>query len=259
MTVSNATFTGRAAFVTGAGSGIGRTTAVAFARAGARVALADLSADGLRETARLVEEAGGRALSLTCDVTSEDDVKSALGDTVQAFGPLDAAFDAAFNNAGVEQPVKPAADIAKDEWDRVVGVSLTGMFLCMKHQIPLMLRQGGGAIVNASSGAGVKGFKGQAAYAAAKHGVIGLTRSTALEYAASGIRVNAVCPGIVDTEMIQRFAESTPGGRDALIADEPIGRLGTPDEIAAAVLWLCSDAASFATGHALVVDGGQTV
>lgn len=142
MTVSNATFTGRAAFVTGAGSGIGRTTAVAFARAGARVALADLSADGLRETARLVEEAGGRALSLTCDVTSEDDVKSALGDTVQAFGPLDAAFDAAFNNAGVEQPVKPAADIAKDEWDRVVGVSLTGMFLCMKHQIPLMLRQG---------------------------------------------------------------------------------------------------------------------
>ncbi|MDQ1067063.1 NAD(P)-dependent dehydrogenase (short-subunit alcohol dehydrogenase family) [Streptomyces canus] len=138
MTVSNATCTGKVAFVTGAGSGIGRTTAVAFARAGARVALADLSADGLRETARLVEEAGGRALALTRDVTSEDDVTSALGDTVQAFGRLDAAF----NNAGVEQPVTPAADIAKDEWDRVVGVSLTGMSLCMKHQIPLMLRQG---------------------------------------------------------------------------------------------------------------------
>ncbi|WP_406227673.1 SDR family oxidoreductase [Streptomyces anthocyanicus] len=248
-------FTGKTAFVTGAAGGIGRATALAFARAGARVALADMSVDGLRETARLIDTAGGESLTLTCDVTSENDVQAAVDRTVARFGSLDAAF----NNAGVEQPVQPAADTAKDDWDRILGVSLTGAFLCTRAQIRQMLQQdGGGAIVNVSSGAGVKGFKGQAAYAAAKHGITGFTRSAALDHAARGIRINAVCPGIIDTEMIRRFGDTRPGGREGLIADEPVGRLGKPEEIASAVLWLCSTDAAFTTGTALVVDGGQT-
>ncbi|MGK5555969.1 SDR family oxidoreductase [Actinomadura kijaniata] len=173
------------------------------------------------------------------------------------------AWTRPFNNAGVEQPVQPAADTAKQDWDRIVGVSLTGAFLCTRAQIRHMLqRDGGGAIVNVSSGAGagagVKGFKGQAAYAAAKHGIIGFTRSAALDHAADGIRINAVCPGIIDTEMIRRFGDTRPGGRAGLIADEPVGLLGKPEEIASAVLWLCSTDAAFTAGTALVVDGGQT-
>ncbi|WP_234433106.1 glucose 1-dehydrogenase [Streptomyces sp. NRRL S-1824] len=250
-------FHDKTAFVTGAAGGIGRATALAFARAGARLALADMSTDGLQETARLIDAAGGgEALTLTCDVTSEEDVQAAVNRTVERFGSLE---DAAFNNAGVEQPVQPAADTAKDDWDRILGVSLTGAFLCTRAQIRQMLQQdGGGAIVNVSSGAGVKGFQGQAAYAAAKHGIIGFTRSAALDHAAQCIRINAVCPGIIDTEMIRRFGDTRPGGREGLIADEPVGRLGKPEEIAYAVLWLCSDDAAFTTGTALVVDGGHT-
>src|SRR5437588_3433244 len=250
-------FRGRVAFVTGAASGIGRAAALALAREGASVVAADVSEQGNQETARLIEEQGGRALAVRCDVTRAEEVKAALAKSVEAFGRLDFAF----NNAGIE-PRKPAptAEYEEEEWNQIIDINLRGVFLCMKHEIPLILKQGGGAIVNTSSGAGVIGIKGSPAYTAAKHGVIGLTRAAALlDYAAQNIRINAVCPGYIDTPMMARFTGGTAEGRAKVISEEPIGRMGQPEEIADAVLWLCSDTARFVIGHAMVIDGGQTV
>ncbi len=255
MATTSPQFAGKVAFITGAGTGIGRATALAFAREGASVVVTGRSELTLQETARLIEQDGGRALAVVCDVTRSEEVQAALAQTIATFGRLDYAF----NNAGVEQHDGPLPDLDEAEWDRIVNTNLRGIFLCMKYQLPLLLQQGGGAIVNTSSGAGVNGFPQQAAYVASKHGVIGLTKSTALDYATKGIRINAVCPGMIDTPMMDRFTGGTPEGRAQAIAQEPIGRAGQPEEIAAAVLWLCSAGASFATGHALVVDGGQTV
>lgn len=246
---------GKVAFVTGAANGIGRATAVAFAREGASVVVVDISESGSQETVHMIEELGGQAVAVTSNVTIAEDVRSALDKTIETFGRLDFAF----NNAGVEHPSTPLADITEETWERVIDINLRGVFLCMKYEIPLLLQQGGGAIVNTSSGAGVQGFKGGAAYGASKFGVVGMTKCAALDYAGSNIRVNAVCPGIIDTPMMDRLTEGTPEGRERVIAQEPVGRMGTPEEIAATVIWMCSDESSFLVGHALVVDGGQTV
>jgi NAD(P)-dependent dehydrogenase (short-subunit alcohol dehydrogenase family) len=249
-------FSGKVAFVTGAASGIGLATAQAFTQMGAAVVLADINEDAVKTVAEKLAFSGHKVLAVRCDVTNSADVKAALAKTIATFGRLDFAF----NNAGIEpSKAAPTADYDEDEWNRIIDVNLRGVFVCMKHEIPLILKQGGGAIVNTSSGAGIIGIKGSPAYTAAKHGLLGLTKAAALDYAAQNIRINAICPGYIETPMMDRFTGGTSEGRAKVIGEEPIGRMGKPEEIAAAVLWLCSDAAAFMVGHAMVIDGGQTI
>ena len=243
---------GKVAIVTGASAGIGRATALAFAREGARVVVADVQPGAGEETVRLIADAGGEAAFVRADVSRATDSEAIVHRAVEVFGRLDYAF----NNAGIEGETAPTAECSEENWDRVLGINLKGVWLCMRHEIPEMLRQGGGAIVNCSSVAGLVGFPGIPAYTASKHGILGLTRAAALEYAQQNVRVNAVCPGVIRTAMVERFTRQDPQAEAQLVAREPVGRMGTPEEVAAAVLWLCSDAASFVSGHALAVDGG---
>jgi NAD(P)-dependent dehydrogenase (short-subunit alcohol dehydrogenase family) len=248
-------FSGKVALVTGAAAGMGRATAQAFAEAGAAVVLADFKEDGVKAEVEKLRAAGHKALGLRCDVSDDAQVAAMVERTVSEFGRLDAAF----NNAGVMAKVVPTADSTREEWDRVIGINLRGVWSCMKHELRQMQRQGSGAIVNNASVGALTGNPGIGAYIASKHGVIGLTRTAALEYVKKGIRVNAVNPGLIDTQI----------GHDVFSGDErlyseaansvPMGRAGKPEEIASVVLWLCSPGASYVVGHGLTVDGGLTV
>lgn len=245
-------FTRKVAFVTGAASGIGRAAALAFAAEGARVAIADRMEEPLEQLRAEIEVAGGEVLAIRCDVSLPEEVEAAITRTVERFGRLDCAF----NNAGVENRATPVHEIEFDEWDRILDINLRGTFLCMKYELAQMVRQGGGVVVNTSSGAGIRGVAGGAAYAASKHAIIGLTRSAALDYARKNIRVNAILPGNIETPMMDRF---TGGDVQKAIDLEPVGRLGKPEEIAEAVLWMCSDLGGFVTGAATVIDGGWSL
>ena len=245
---------GKVTLVTGAGGGIGRATAVVLGHAGAKVVVSDVSTRRGEETAGLVRAAGAEAEFFKADVSRAADVEALIATAVKRWGRLDCAH----NNAGISGTVVNVADDTEENWDRTLAVDLKGVWLCMKYEISQMLKQGGGSIVNTASTAGLLGAVRMGAYAAAKHGVVGLTRTAALEYARSNIRVNAICPGVVGTPVILGWFESNERLKKAMIAQEPIGRVGEPEEIGNAVAWLFSDRASFVTGAAIPIDGGMT-
>ena len=245
---------GKTALVTGGGSGIGRAASLAYAKDGARVVVADVNVEGGEETVQLIKETGGEAILVHADVSKPEDTQTMVAQAVETFGSLDCAFNNAGIGGGKERHL--TADYLEDDWDRVMSINLKGVWLCMKAEIPQMLKQGKGAIVNTASIAGLVGLSGTVAYVAAKHGVTGLTKAAAMEYAKSGIRVNAVCPGYIQTPLVQGIFDEIDGYRERVASRHPMDRLGEPEEIAQAVLWLSSDSASFVTGHNMAVDGG---
>jgi len=246
----------KVALVTGGASGIGRAAALAFAREGARVVVSDVTVVGGEVTVQMIQAAGGTALFVKADVSQGNEVERMVKLAVETYGRLDCTF----NNAGIQGDLAQTAECSEENWHRIIAINLTGVWLCMKYAIPFMVQRGSGAIVNTASNFGLVGSNGMPAYAASKHGVLGLTKTAALEYATAGIRINAVCPGPTQTPLVDNVLRQQPQRADqivaAILAREPVGRMGRPEEIAEAVVWLCSEAASFVTGIALAVDGG---